>query len=181
MAATVDRQYRPSALDNVEEIENYCPGGFHPIDLDDEIEGRYKVIHKLGYGGFSTVWLARDKLLEHYVALKIIVASMQQSCKELEVLQTLAKEPTSHPGKRSVLSLLDNFMIEGPNGRHTCLVLQLAGPSITSMNYSPGAVAGSRRLKSTLARKVAKQTVQALEFVHSQGFCHGGRFSTLCN
>ncbi|KAF7866860.1 hypothetical protein EAF04_005701 [Stromatinia cepivora] len=167
------RQYRPSALDDVEEIENYSPGGFHPIHIGDEIEGRYKVVHKLGYGGFSTVWLAKDKLAERYVALKIIVASIGQDCKELGVLQKLAKEPTSHPGQDRVVSLLDNFTIEGPNGRHVCLVSQVAGPSITSLNYSSGAVAGSRRLRAQLALKVAKQTVQALGFVHSQGFCHG--------
>jgi len=181
MMATFTRQYRPSALDDVEEIENYCSGGFHPINIGDEIEGRYKVVHKLGYGGFSTVWLARDKLAKRYVALKIIVASIQQDCKELGVLQTLLKEPTCHPGQKSVVSLLDNFMIEGPNGRHFCLVLQVAGPSITSLNYSPGAVAGSRRLRSQLALKVAKQTVQALDFVQSQGFCHGGGSWTAFN
>ncbi|KAI9643959.1 hypothetical protein NHQ30_007310 [Ciborinia camelliae] len=80
---------------------------------------------------------------------------------------------TGHPGQDHVVSLLDTFMIEGPNGRHVCLVPQVAGPSIVSLNYSPGAVARSRRLKEQLALKVAKQAVQALEFGHFQGFCHG--------
>ncbi|KAM3074872.1 hypothetical protein ACMFMG_008286 [Clarireedia jacksonii] len=108
-------QYRPSALDDVEEVENYSQGGFHPIDIGEEIESRYKVVHKLGYGGFSTVWLARDKLTERYVALKILVGNIRQDCNELKILQELAKEPTSHPGKDRVVSLLDNFTIEGPN------------------------------------------------------------------
>lgn len=39
----------------------YCAGGLHPIDLGDCFcEGRYEVIRKLGYGSFSTVWLAMD-------------------------------------------------------------------------------------------------------------------------
>jgi serine/threonine-protein kinase SRPK3 len=181
MALTASRQYRPSALDNVEEIENYRPGGFHPVNIGDEINGRYKVVHKLGYGGFSTVWLAKDNHVQRYVALKIIVASVEQDCKESGILQALMRKSTSHPGQNNVLSLLDNFMIEGPNGQHLCLVLQVAGPSITSLNYSPGAVAGSRRLRSHLARKVAKQTVEALDFVHSCGFCHGGRSWTPCD
>jgi len=174
MMAASTGQYRPSALHDIEEIKNYSPGGFHPIRIGDEIKGRYKVVHKLGYGGFSTVWLAKDKLAERYVALKIIVASIRQNFKELGFLQKLAKEPTSHPDQDCVVSLLDNFTIEGPNGRHVCLVLQISGPSITSLNYSPGAVARSRRLRAQLALRVAKQTVQALDFVHSQGFCHGG-------
>jgi serine/threonine-protein kinase SRPK3 len=174
MAATVKREFQRSALDNVEEIENYRPGGFHPIHIGDELGDRYKIVHKLGYGGFSTVWLARDKLAEQYVALKILVANVQEDCRELEVLQKLVKGSTNHPGRNSVLSLLDNFVVKGPNGRHPCLVVQVAGPSIASLNYSPGAVAGCRRLRSQLAVNVAKQTTQALDFVHSQGFCHGG-------
>jgi len=36
-------------------------GGYHPVSPDDTfLEGRYKVIRKLGWGHFSTVWLADD-------------------------------------------------------------------------------------------------------------------------
>ena len=44
-----------------ESLYNYRPGGFHPVNLGDTLQdGRYVIRHKLGYGGFSTVWLARD-------------------------------------------------------------------------------------------------------------------------
>lgn len=44
-------------------VEQYRPGWFHPIDLGDIFkDGQYRVIRKLGYGSFSTVWLARDTL-----------------------------------------------------------------------------------------------------------------------
>jgi serine/threonine-protein kinase SRPK3 len=46
-----------------ENFLDYRPGGFHPITLGDIVkDGRYKIYHKLGYGGFSTVWLTRDHL-----------------------------------------------------------------------------------------------------------------------
>lgn len=42
-------------------IEQYRPGKFHPIHLGDLLDNaRYRVIRKLGYGSYSTVWLARD-------------------------------------------------------------------------------------------------------------------------
>lgn len=44
-----------------ENFLDYRPGGFHPVALGDTLkDGRYKIYHKLGYGGFSTVWVARD-------------------------------------------------------------------------------------------------------------------------
>jgi serine/threonine-protein kinase SRPK3 len=46
---------------DTEDIERYERGGFHPVHLGDRYDGgRYKIIHKLGAGGFSTVWLAQD-------------------------------------------------------------------------------------------------------------------------
>lgn len=42
-------------------VEDYRPGGYHPVHLGDVFQdGQYKVIRKLGEGTFSTVWLARD-------------------------------------------------------------------------------------------------------------------------
>jgi hypothetical protein len=44
-----------------ERFLEYTTGGFHPVALGDTFkDGRYIVRHKLGHGGFSTVWLARD-------------------------------------------------------------------------------------------------------------------------
>ncbi|KAK4241522.1 hypothetical protein C8A03DRAFT_30244, partial [Achaetomium macrosporum] len=48
--------------EHVENVELYKPGGYHPIDIGDAItngEDSYTVAHKLGHGGFSTVWLLK--------------------------------------------------------------------------------------------------------------------------
>ena len=40
--------------------EAYHPGGYHPVQLSDVINNRYRVVRKLGWGQFSTVWLVFD-------------------------------------------------------------------------------------------------------------------------
>jgi hypothetical protein len=46
----------------VENLEAYRPGGYHPLYLGDHLHNqRYTILRKLGYGSYSTVWLARDQ------------------------------------------------------------------------------------------------------------------------
>lgn len=46
-------------------VEEYRPGGLHPVSLGDTFcEGKYKVIRKLGAGCSSTIWLV---ICEGYV------------------------------------------------------------------------------------------------------------------
>lgn len=42
-------------------LQRYRIGGYRPTHLGDIFKGgRYKIMQKLGWGGYSTVWLARD-------------------------------------------------------------------------------------------------------------------------
>ncbi len=176
-------RFIPSRLYNIEEIEDYQPGGYHPISIGDTFDqGRYRILHKLGFGGSSTVWLARDqregKDRSRIATLKAMRADISsQSSGEIPELansQTLIQSlsPSHSADFRSVSH---HFLVQGPNGSHRFLIYPLAGPSILAMSDSPGRVAGSRRLRADLARKVAKQTATMLHNMHSAGVVHGGK------
>ncbi|KAK9412719.1 putative Protein kinase domain-containing protein [Seiridium unicorne] len=49
--------YAQPPHDGVELLEMYNKGGLHPTNLSDILDGRIEVIHKLGDGRYSTVWL----------------------------------------------------------------------------------------------------------------------------
>jgi serine/threonine-protein kinase SRPK3 len=49
--------------DGQESKSDYKKGGYHPVRLGDTYHQRYTVERKLGWGHFSTVWLASDKYL----------------------------------------------------------------------------------------------------------------------
>lgn len=51
-----------------EDPGRYRPGGYHPVEVGDVYNDRYKVKRKLGYGLYSTVWLVWDSV---YVAQMI--------------------------------------------------------------------------------------------------------------
>ena len=47
--------------DDEEDLEDYKKGGYHPVSIGDRLHhDRYIVVRKLGWGHFSTVWLAYD-------------------------------------------------------------------------------------------------------------------------
>ncbi|EPE04056.1 serine protein kinase sky1 [Ophiostoma piceae UAMH 11346] len=52
---------RPSPRATKENRSRYVPGAYHPLRIGDIFgNGPYRVLRKLGYGVYSTVWLAHD-------------------------------------------------------------------------------------------------------------------------
>ncbi|GKZ65025.1 hypothetical protein AnigIFM60653_007610 [Aspergillus niger] len=160
--------YEP--LEGVERIEHYRPGGYHPIQIGDHHHGRYQVIHKLGYGSYSTTWLARDDQNNKYVAVKICTADSDS--KEAGILITLTHPhypATSHPGKTMLPSIRDTFSIHGPNGEHTCYVTSPARASLSDLKDG----SWLRLFKLDVARAFAAQLVLAVDYIHTREFIHG--------
>lgn len=165
---------QPSHL-NEEPVKNYRPGGYHPVRLGDHVDhGRYKILHKLGWGAFSTVWAAKDKESGKNVAVKILQAAASgKETGELRLLRFLREQQRDHPGYGHIANLQHDFREKGPNGIHQCLVLDLTGPSIqdfVAKHTEKG------RLPGRSAVSVARQTLQAISRLHQQEIGHGGGY-----
>ena len=158
--------------EEVENLEMYREGGYHPIRLGDEFsQGRYRVIHKLGYGSFSTVWLARDHTENRYVSLKVITAAASKLNLEAKIWHRMHRGNVNHPGRSFILSLLDEFSIDGPNGRHRCIVSEVVGINIADAKE----VHEDEMLPLEIARKITPQIASGVAYMHSCGVVHGGQ------
>ncbi len=98
--------------------------------LGDLLNDRYRTIRKLGYGAFSTAWLAVDQSSNCFVALKVAVASLDPEIVDRNL--ALYRSP-SQTDKRHRVDLRDFSEVLGLNGRHTCLVMDLMGPHISAL------------------------------------------------
>jgi hypothetical protein len=63
--STAQRRVWNHARDKTQKLEEekfewYTPATFYSVRLGDVLKDRYRVIGKLGYGAYSTVWLCRD-------------------------------------------------------------------------------------------------------------------------
>ncbi len=64
------------------------------MHVGEVLIGRYVIVQKLGWGHFSTVWLARDNMYNTYVALKVQKSAShytEAAYDEVEILDVVAK------------------------------------------------------------------------------------------
>lgn len=165
-------------IDGVERLELYEPGGYHPVVIEDLLQSRYRIVDKLGFGGYSTIWLARDEIDKRYVAIKIGISSPSLPRRELEILKALntprssledVYPPTDAESASALPTILDAFDVRGPNGTHPCYTLTPAQGSLKESSFS-------RLFPIQVARALAAKLATAVAVVHSRGFVHGGLY-----
>ncbi|KAB5513585.1 kinase-like domain-containing protein, partial [Coniochaeta sp. 2T2.1] len=157
-------------IDDVEDLDQYRPGGLHPILIGDFLDDfqRYKVEHKLGHGSFGTVWLCFDYWIHEWKAVKVLAAdsSHEVEASEMAILKHFASVSDQELEKHHISLPEVRFFIDGPNGRHLCCVAPVFGESL----YRIWRDYGHDR---EFLRRVCFQITEAMAFMHSRGVCHG--------
>ena len=144
-------------------------------------------MQKLGFGHFSTCWLALDVKYNNYVAIKIQKSAQQYidaAYDEVEILLELEKHNfdklwvnslinyyKDEPQKikngikkdhSNICQLLNSFIYHGQNGKHFCLVFEIMGVSLLEIikryNY--------KGIPIPYVRIIAKQILIGLDFLH---------------
>ncbi|KAL6696969.1 kinase-like domain-containing protein [Trichoderma pleuroticola] len=157
----------------------YRPGGFHPVYIGDIFNDRYKILNKIGYGVYSTVWLVKDlqaigngDASIMYRALKVLRADCYghgTDTFEREILKCLRDGNRDHVGYPYVCHLIDDFEHQGPNGAHVCFIFELMGETLRSFGtWFPF----DGMIPYEIIHRFAIQLVLALYFAHDHGVIH---------
>ncbi|KAF5181444.1 kinase dsk1 [Thalictrum thalictroides] len=149
-----------------EGTEDYKRGGYHVVRIGDTFKnGRYVIQKKLGWGHFSTVWLAWDTQTSRYVALKVQKSAQhytEAAMDEITILKQIAEGDPDD--KKNVVKLLDHFKHSGPNGQHICMVFEYLGDNfLTLIKYS-----NYRGMPLHLVKEICFHVLVGLDYLHRQ-------------
>jgi serine/threonine protein kinase len=124
--------------------------------------GRYNLLSKLGEGGMGAVYLARQKILKRYCAIKVVSAQHAGTPEMAErfLREARAAAGLSHPHLVSVFDC-DQF-----NGQYFIAMEYIEGLSIGEILRAHGA------LPISLALHWLEQAATALEYVHAKNIIH---------
>lgn len=112
------------------------------------------------------------------------LAAYEAFCRQPDSLDGV--EPASFEdddGDRRLVRVKDQFQITGPNGKHHCVVMEALPVPVHEFanDWHRG-----DRVPCDIAKRIGRNVLLALEFLHENGIAHGGKssrspFYWLCN
>ncbi|CAL0324191.1 unnamed protein product [Lupinus luteus] len=161
-----DRNEESDYSSEEEGTEDYRRGGYHAVRIGDTFKnGCYVVQSKLGWGHFSTVWLAWDTQKSLYVALKIQKSAQHYTEAAMDEIKILKQIAGGDPDdKKCVVKLLDHFKHSGPNGQHVCMVFEFLGDNLlTLIKYSD-----YRGVPLPMVKEICFHILAGLDYLHRE-------------
>ena len=129
-----------------------------------EIGGRYALERRLGAGGMSTVFLARDSVLERPVAVKLLAEHLSDDDAFVARFrrEALAAARLQHP---NIVQVFDSGEDE-PSGRHYIVMEYVNGPSCADM------VRETPKLPIERTVEIVRGACHGLDYAHRAGVIH---------
>ncbi|KAI7794819.1 tau-tubulin kinase 1 isoform X2 [Triplophysa rosa] len=123
------------------------------------VKERWKVLKKIGGGGFGEIYEALDLLTRENVALKVESAQQPKQVLKMEVAVLKKLQGKNHVCK---------FIGCGRNDKFNYVVMQLQGRNLADLRRSQPR--GTFTMSTTL--RLGKQILESIEAIHSVGFLH---------
>ena len=129
-----------------------------------EIGGRYMLERRLGAGGMSTVFLARDSVLERRVAVKLLAEHLSDDEDFVARFrrEALAAAKLQHP---NIVQVFDSGE-DAPSSRHFIVMEYVNGPSCADL------LREHRRLGVEQTVEIVRGACHGLDYAHRAGVIH---------
>jgi len=130
------------------------------VEVGSVVDGRYRVLAKLGGGGMADVWLAEDTHLQRRIALKILHRRLAQ---DREFVMRFQREAEAAAGLQhpNVVAVFDRGEWEGT---YYIAMQYVEGPTLKQL------IDSGITLEQAVA--VIRQVLQAAGYAHRQGIVH---------
>ena len=132
------------------------------IDPETIVDGRYRVISRVGSGGMADVYLAEDQLLGRQVAVKVLHRHFSEDHEFVERFRREASSAAalSHP---NIVAIFDRGEW---NGTYYIAMEYVAGRSLKTIVREQGALDPARAID------IVVQILRAARFAHRRGVIH---------
>ncbi len=132
------------------------------VEPDTIIDGRYKVISRVGSGGMADVYLAEDQLLGRQVAVKLL---HHHFAEDQEFVERFRREASSAAGlsHQNIVGIFDRGEWQGT---YYIAMEYVAGRTLKSTVREQGA------LDPAVAIDIVVQILRAARFAHKRGVVH---------
>ncbi|KAL6302261.1 kinase-like domain-containing protein [Sparassis latifolia] len=152
--------------------------GYAPVNIGDVLgpNGRFQILRKLGWGGYATVWMVKDREKGRVLALKILTDYATRLVygqvkipghpilDEPRILRRIS-HPTSSPGAEHCIQLIGEFIISRHSVRYQCLLTEVAGLSLEEIQDM---VVAEKGFAGKLSKLFVWQLCLALQYLHDE-------------
>ncbi|KAG8956454.1 hypothetical protein FRC03_010832 [Tulasnella sp. 419] len=149
--------------------------GYFPATLGQRLDNdRFEIVRKLGWGQFSSVWLARDLSMDRFVSIKILTMNATEGVRlealgELAISERIEKANPEHPGYHHCAHFIHHFTTSSKAGNHICFVGDVLGSTVSALRRT----LPNRVLPPSMAKRILKEVLLALNYLHSEcGIIH---------
>ncbi|XP_060532617.1 tau-tubulin kinase 1 isoform X2 [Cylas formicarius] len=146
-------------LDSTDQNNNITMTSEDLLQPGHVVKERWKVVKKIGGGGFGEIYEGLDLITREQVALKVESARQPKQVLKMEVAVLKKLQGKEH---------ICRFIGCGRNDRFNYVVMQLQGRNLAELRRAQPRAAFS--LSTTL--RLGLQILRAIESIHSVGFLH---------
>lgn len=173
-------------MDDNEDFPDYGENGYHAVHVGEILDSRYLILKKLGWGHFSTVWLAFSLSDKRLYALKIlkshkkylesafdeeaickVIADNYQNSAWSKSLRQYLGIPASAPFTATrehthCLQMYDWFFHHSMTGKHFVMAFEVLGKNLLSQmkrfDY--------KGIPMPMVREITRQLLMGLDYMH---------------